>query len=94
MNYLSLFNVFIYRVSVCIIIFFFFSRSDILHLCVTGGNLDHADSQILRENGGRELIISYLNTSGKVCEGTGLHEIRSLVALHLNKEWHENVIKL
>ncbi|XP_060567937.1 inhibitor of Bruton tyrosine kinase-like [Ruditapes philippinarum] len=42
------------------------NRADIQRLCVVGGNLDHTDSQILRENGGRQLIISYLNTSGKV----------------------------
>ena len=33
---------------------------------VVGGNLDHTDSQILRENGGKELMISLLNQSGKV----------------------------
>ncbi|KAH3735613.1 hypothetical protein DPMN_042148 [Dreissena polymorpha] len=42
------------------------NRADILQVCVVGGNLDHTDSQILRENGGRRLVISYLNSTGKV----------------------------
>ncbi|KAL4233187.1 hypothetical protein ACF0H5_007871 [Mactra antiquata] len=42
------------------------NRPGIQRLCVVGGNLDHTDSQILRENGGRQLVISFLHTSGKV----------------------------
>ena len=37
-----------------------------MSLQVIGGNLDHTDSQVLRENGGKELVISLLNQSGKV----------------------------
>lgn len=39
---------------------------EIVTVQVVGGNLDHTDSQILRENGGKELAISLLNQSGKV----------------------------
>ena len=37
-----------------------------MSLQVIGGNLDHTDSQVLRENGGKELVISLLNQSGRV----------------------------
>lgn len=39
---------------------------EIVSVQVVGGNLDRTDSQILRENGGKELVISLLNQSGKV----------------------------
>ena len=39
---------------------------EIVSLQVIGGNLDHTDSQVLRENGGKELVISLLNQSGRV----------------------------
>ena len=43
---------------------------EIVSLQVIGGNLDHTDSQVLRENGGKELVISLLNQSGRVRSST------------------------
>ncbi|KAL3883749.1 hypothetical protein ACJMK2_029983 [Sinanodonta woodiana] len=39
---------------------------EIKNIQVSGGHLDHTDSEILREKEGSELVIGLLNTSGKV----------------------------